>query len=216
MNSQIHTSLGGLKNESSFSETTGHSTSVGIPNGSSHFIMNGSKTMRTSPFRRTSAGLILFRSIPLTHCAPVFSRLPSTLSLKPYAHTLELLRRHQNTLRKNERDPQLNMSIAWLSMTGSSVEFNRRALESFELSLSHTLFLETRQPQQGIEALCAEKQFDAIVAEIPAHPVFLKRAQRWLKPAAHDPLKPESANTLETHPRERLFILIEEKSSSLR
>jgi hypothetical protein len=119
-------------------------------------------------------------------------------------------------LRKHERDPNLQLSIAWLSLAGSSVEFNRRALESFELSLAHTLFLETELPQQGVEALCAETQFDAIVAELPAHPVILKRAQRWLKPAAHDPLKPESANTLETHPRERLFILIDEKSAVLR
>lgn len=216
MNSQTQTSLRHLKAEQTSAAGHRHSTSVGTANGLSLSFMNGTGTMRASACRRTSAGLILFRSIPLVRCAPVFARLPSTLTLKPYAHTLELLRRHQNMLRKHERDPNLQLSIAWLSLAGSSVEFNRRALESFELSLAHTLFLETELPQQGVEALCAETQFDAIVAELPAHPVILKRAQRWLKPAAHDPLKPESANTLETHPRERLFILIDEKSAVLR
>ncbi|NBX18094.1 MAG: hypothetical protein EBR09_12095 [Proteobacteria bacterium] len=216
MNSQNHTSLEGLKIENRASAFAGNSTFVGDTKPSFHSSMNGLQTMRTSPLRRTSAGMILFKSIPLIRCAPVFARLPSTLSLRPYAQTLELLRRHQNTLRKNERDPHLHISIAWMSLAGSSIEFNRRALESFGLSLRHTLFLETAQPQQGIEALCAETQFDAIVAELPAHPVILKRAQRWLKPAAHDPLKPEPANTLETHPRERLFILIEDNAGTVR
>lgn len=189
---------------------TEHSTSVGLLHGSPNRFLIGNSTMPVSPVRRTSAGLVLLKSMPLAQCAPVLRRISRTLSLKPYAQTLELLRRHQNTLRKRERDPHLQMNLAWISLSESPVEFNKRALESFELSLSHTLFLETRQPQQGIEALCAESQFDAIVAELPTTPVILKRAQRWLKPTAHNPLKPESANMLETHPRERLFILIED------
>ncbi|MEN9809211.1 MAG: hypothetical protein RLZZ488_778 [Pseudomonadota bacterium] len=187
-----------------------NSTSVGSANGSSGRFLFGSPTLQTSPIRRTPAGLILLKSTPLARCAPLFGRLSHSLNLKPYAHTLDLLRRHQNTLRRRERDPQLQLSIAWLSLSGGSVEFNRRALESFELSLTHTLFLETEQAQQSVEALCAETHFDAIVAEVQVTAVILKRAQRWLKPAAHDPLKPESANLLETHPRERLFILIDE------
>lgn len=190
-----------------------YSTSVGSMNGSSNQFLFGHRTMPASPQGRTSAGFILLKSTPLVRCAPLFGRLSRSLTLKPYSHTLDLLRRHQNALRKQEQDPHLQMSIAWLSLASGSVEFNRRVLESFELALSHTLFLETNQPQQSIEALCAETQFDAIVAELPATPVILKRAQRWLKPSAHDPLKPESANQLETHPRERLFILIDETSA---
>ncbi len=211
-----NTSLGELENCGGRPTSSAHSTSVGLLHGSQDRFLIGNPTMPTSPLRRTSAGMVLLKSIPLTRCAPLFGRLSRALTLKPYAQTLELLRRHQHTLRKRERDPHLHISIAWLSLASSSVEFNRRALESFELALSHTLFLETAQPHQGIEALCAETQFDAIVAELPAHPVILKRAQRWLKPSAHDPLKPESANRLETHPRERLFILIDENTGGPR
>ncbi|NBO38208.1 hypothetical protein EBU99_06465 [bacterium] len=153
--------------------------------------------------------------MPLASVAPGLTQLRSalpSLTLKPYAHTLELLRQHQNTVRKRERDPHLLLNLAWVSQSGSPVEFNRRVLESFELSLAHTLFLESEHIQQSVEAVCAENHFDAIVVEAPANAVIVKRAQRWLKPIAHDPLKPESANCLETHPRERLFILIDERN----
>lgn len=176
-------------------------------------ILPGSCTMPTSALRRTPAGLVLLKSTHFASFAPQLRNVPRqlrSLPIKPYAHTLELLRQHQHSLRKRERDPALLLHLAWISMSDSRMQFNRRALESFELSLAHTLFLETTQPQQSVEAVCSETHFDAIVLEAPTSPVSLKRAQRWLKPTAHDPLKPESANCLETHPRERLFIVIDD------
>jgi hypothetical protein len=179
----------------------------------SAMFLQGHNTIPASALRRTPGGLILLRSTPLSP-ARVHSRtLPpalQALSLKPYAQVLELLRRHQHALRKRERDPALTLHVAWLSLVHSRITFNRRALESFELSLAHTLFLEAHNPQQGVEALCGENCFDALVVEAPATPVLLKRAQRWLKPSAHNPLQPESANSLEQHPRERIFILLDE------
>lgn len=169
--------------------------------------------MPKSAPRRTPAGLVLLKSTMLANFASHLRSVPAqlrSLQLKPYAQTLELLRQHQHNLRKRERDPALFLNLAWISVAESRMQFNRRALESFELCLAHTLFIETTHPQQSVEAVCSEIHFDAIVLEAAVTPVALKRAQRWLKPAAHDPLRPESANCLETHPRERLFIVIDD------
>jgi hypothetical protein len=166
-----------------------------------------------SDSRTTATGLVLLKCTPLKFWNRQIRHLPKpllSLQLKPYAQTLELLRKHQNTLRKRERDLHLLLNIAWISQANSRVEFNRRTLESFELSLAHTLFLESTHPQQGVEAVCSEGHFDAIVLEAPLTPVILKRAQRWLKPRSHNPLQPESANGFESAARERLFIVLDE------
>lgn len=163
--------------------------------------------------RPSPAGFALLKSTPLRAWQRHTPQLPKplrTLHLKPYAQALDLLRKQQNILRKREHDLNLQLNIAWITQANSPVEFNRRTLESFELSLAHTLFLESTHPQQGVEAVCSEGHFDAIVLEASLSPVILKRAQRWLKPSSHNPLKPESANDLESAPRERLFIVLDE------
>ena len=195
------------------SPIVGNHTPVGHTNHFHTGFLQGSSTIPVSAVRRTPGGLVLLRSMPLAYLTPSPRPVPSPLSslqLKPYAQTLELLRQQQHALRKRERDPALQLNLAWISLTSSRIQFNRRALESFELSLAHTLFLESTHPQQSVEAVCSEIHFDAIVLEAPATAATLKRAHRWLKPIAHNPLKPESANCLETHPRERLFIVIDE------
>jgi hypothetical protein len=216
MMNEKNTSPGRLAYPTEANARASHSTSVWSARGKNGASLLGSSTMLASAVHPTSSGLVLLKSMPLAQCAPMFGRLLRTLSFKPYAQTLELLRQHQNNLRRQERDPGLQLNLAWLSPINNSVEFNKRVLESFELSLAQTLFLETNHPQQSIDALCCESQFDAIVAEVPATPVILKRAQRWLKPDSHNPLKPEPAAMLENRPRERLFILIDERTGARR
>ncbi|MEN9530197.1 MAG: hypothetical protein RI932_2070 [Pseudomonadota bacterium] len=163
--------------------------------------------------RPSSTGFVRLKSTPLRIWGSHNRALPAALQalqLKPYAQTLELLRKQQNILRKRERDPYLLLNIAWISLASSPVEFNRRTLESFELSLAHTLFLESTHPQQSVEAVCSEGHFDVIVLEAPLTPVILKRAQRWLKPSTHNPMQPQSANGLENAVRDRLFIALDE------
>lgn len=185
-------------------------TPVGHKSQANAMYLQGATTMPVSAGRRTSGGLIVFPSHPITH---LHTRLPAplrSLRLKPYAQALDALRLHQAQLRRAERDPTLHMSLAWITTSGSSSQLNCRALESFELSLAHTLFLESAQPQQSVEAICSEGHFDAIVLEASSTPALLKRAHRWLRPAQHNPLVPEPANRLAQHPRERVFILIDE------
>jgi hypothetical protein len=215
MNTENMTRVGVMGAQRVPSQTTQISTSVWFNQQTDNVFLSGQRPASPSVQHRTSGGLILLKCKPPVACSALFGRLLQPLPLKPYAQTLELLRQHQHTLRSRERDPFLKINLAWLSLADSTTEFNKRVLESFEIALSHSLFLETLNPQQSIDALCSEAQFDAIVVEAPATPVILKRAQRWLKPAAHDPLKPESANLLETHPRERIFICIDERRRTL-
>lgn len=172
--------------------------------------LQGSAPMLVSAQRRTAGGLIVFNCLPITHKRAWLPTQLRTLSIKPYAQTLEALRQHQALLRRKERDPSLQLNLAWISPAGSTSQLNCRALESFELSLAHTLFLESSQLQQSVEAVCSEGHFDAIVLEARSTPSLLKRVHRWLRPAQHNPLVPEPANQLAQHPRERVFILINE------
>ena len=185
-----------------------HHTPVSHKYGSDSMNLVGSSAIRVSAHRHTSGGLIVFNCNSVSQLRTQLPAALRTLSMKPYAQTLEALRQHQALLRKKERDPSLQLNIAWISPAQSSSQLNCRALESFELSLAHTLFLESTQAEQSVEAVCSEGHFDAIVFEGRSTPSLLKRAHKWLRPAQHNPLVPEPANVLAQHPRERVFVLI--------
>jgi len=185
-----------------------HHTPVTHKPSSDPMNLMGSNAILVSAHCRTSGGLIVFNCTSMSQLRTQLPAALRTLSMRPYAQTLEALRQHQAQLRRKERDPSLHLNLAWISPAQSSSQLNCRALESFELSLAHTLFLESTQAQQSVEAVCSEGHFDAIVFEGRSTPSLLKRAHKWLRPAQHNPLIPEPANLLAQHPRERVFILI--------